>query len=261
MKPLDESIIESLDGSDIGLKDYIPYILQDLWEFGADPETMIALIKDHVDISNPKILDLGCGKGAVSIRIAQEIECYITGIDAVPEFIQEAKNYAKRYKVHHRCNFEVGDIRVKIKELTGFDIVILGAIGPILGDLKTTLRLLKGSLIAQGFVLLDDGYIEDSSVVDYNKCLRKTEFHKQIKDAGFRIIHEEIFPKERIEESDDIIFNLIKKRVNELSKRHPDKSEMFNKYVENQDYENKMLETSIITGTWLLKNYGTQHGR
>ena len=85
MKPLDESIIESLDGSDIGLKDYIPYILQDLWEFGADPETMIALIKDHVDISNPKILDLGCDKGAVSIRIAQEMNCYVTGIDAVPE--------------------------------------------------------------------------------------------------------------------------------------------------------------------------------
>jgi SAM-dependent methyltransferase len=261
MKSLDESIIESLDGSDIGIKDFIPYILQDLWEFGSDPETMVELIRDHVDIPIPNIMDLGCGKGAVSIRIAQEINCAITGIDAVPEFIQEAKEYAMRYKVNHRCNFEVGDIRDKIKELTGFDIVILGAIGPILGDLKTTLRILKGSLIAQGFVLLDDGYIEDSSAVDYNKCLRKNEFYKQIKDAGFRIIHEEIFSKEMIEESDDKIFNSIKKRVNELSKKHPDKSEMFNKYLENQDYENKMLETSIITGTWLLKNYDTQHGR
>lgn len=259
MKPLDESIIESLDGSDTGLKDYIPYILQDLWEFGADPDTMISVIKDHVDISNPKILDLGCGKGSVSIRIAQEIECSVTGIDAVPEFIQEAKDFARRYKVHHRCNFEVGDIRIKIKELTGFDIVILGAIGPILGDLKTTLGTLKGSLNARGFVLLDDGYIEDSSEAGYNKCLRKTEFHKQIKDAGFRIIQEEIFPKDRIGESDEIIFNSIKKRVNELSKKHPDKSEMFNKYLENQDYENKMLETTIIAGTWLLRYYGTQH--
>lgn len=260
VKPLDESIIESLDGDDVRLKEYIPYILQDLWEIGADAETMITLIKDHIDIQNPKILDLGCGKGSVAIRIAREIDCDITGIDAFPDFIKEAKGYAQRYKVDYKCKFEVGDIRGKIKGLTGFDILILGAIGPVLGDLETTLRRIKGSLIAQGFVLLDDGYIEDSSVVDYNKCLRKSEFYKQVKSAGFRIIHEEIFPKELIVQSDELIFNSIKKRVGELIEKHPDKSEMFNKYVGLQDYENKMLETEIITGTWLLKKCGTQQG-
>jgi SAM-dependent methyltransferase len=101
MKPIDESIIESLDGTDIRLREYIPYLLQDIWEIGADPETMTSLIKEHVDISNPRILDLGCGKGAVSIRMAQEVECTVFGIDAVPEFIKEANEYARKFNVYN----------------------------------------------------------------------------------------------------------------------------------------------------------------
>jgi len=255
MKPIDESIIESLDGSDIRLREYIPYLLQDIWEIGADPETMTSLIKEHVDISNPRILDLGCGKGAVSIRMAQEVECTVFGIDAVPEFIKEANEYARKFNVYEKCSFEVGDIRVRIKELSNFDIVILGAIGPVLGNLETSLKTLNQSLNTPGYVLLDDGYIEDEAAIDYNRCLRKSEFYKQIKDSGFRIIHEEIFTRDGITESDTIIFNAINNRADELITKHPDKSGIFRRYIDNQDFENKMLETTIITGTWLLKNY------
>lgn len=220
MKPIDESIIESLDGSDIRLREYIPYLLQDIWEIGADPETMISLIKEHVNISNPRILDLGCGKGAVSIRMAQEVECTVLGIDAVPEFIKEAIEYARKFNVFEKCSFEVGDIRIRIKEMSNFDIVILGAIGPILGNLETSLKIINQSLNTPGYVLLDDGYIEDEADVDYNRCLRKSEFYQQIKDSGFSIIHEDIFNRDGITESDTVIFNAINNRADELITKH-----------------------------------------
>jgi len=259
MKPLDESITESLDGSDIRLREHIPWLLQDIWEIGADPETMVSLVKDYLHIPNPRILDAGCGKGAVSIRMAQEIECTISGIDAVPEFINEANEYAHRFKVNNKCTFEVGDIRLKVKDLSGFDIVILGAIGPVLGNLETSLRTINHSLKTPGYVILDDGYIEDQNDTDYQKCLRKTSFYRQIRDSGFSIIREEIFKREGITDSDALIFNAIKRRADELIAKYPEKSEVFRKYVENQDYENKMLETSIISGTWLLKNTIVSH--
>ncbi|MHC1732261.1 MAG: class I SAM-dependent methyltransferase [Bacteroidales bacterium] len=255
MKPIDESIIESLDGSDIRLREYIPYLLQDIWEIGADPETMISMVKKHVDVSNPRILDLGCGKGAVSIRIAREVECNVLGIDAVPEFIIEAIEYARKFNVLEKCSFQVGDIRVRIKELSNFDIVIMGAIGLVLGNLEASLKAINQSLNTPGYVLLDDGYIKDEADVDYTRCLRKSEFYRQIKDSGFSIIHEEIFTRDGITESDTVIFNAINKRADELINKHPDKSGILKKYIDNQDFENKMLETTIITGTWLLRNY------
>jgi SAM-dependent methyltransferase len=255
MKDLNESVVESLDGFQTELLPYLPYLLQDLWEIGADPNTMLSLIKQYIRLDKLNILDLGCGKGAVSIKIAQEINCTILGIDALLEFIESARDYAKKYNVGNICKFEVGDIRVRIKELSNFDIIILGAIGPVLGDLETTLTTLAKSLISEGYVLLDDGYIDDNSKTKYDRCLRRTEFYKQIKEAGFEIIHEEIFAKDMLEDSDIYIFDSIKRRANELIDKLPDKKEVLEGYLKSQEFENRMLENEIITGTWLLKKY------
>lgn len=253
MKDLNDSIAESLDANDKALTEYLPYILQDLLEFGADPETMINIVKEHIENKNINILDLGCGKGAVSIKMAKEFNCKVMGIDAVPEFIEEANKYAKKYNVENLCQFLTGDIRTQINELKEFDLVILGAIGPVLGNIFETLNKLSSVLKKNGYVLMDDGYIEDDSPVEYSRCLRKTEFYNQIKNADFEIIYEDIFNKNVIEESDDFIFDSIKKRIDELIEKYPEKKELFLGYLRKQEYENDMIENELITGNWLLR--------
>ncbi|MDP2423229.1 MAG: hypothetical protein U1C46_02215 [Bacteroidales bacterium] len=52
IEDLKKSIVESLDGYDIELIPYLPYILQDLWEIGADPLTMLTLIKNNINIES-----------------------------------------------------------------------------------------------------------------------------------------------------------------------------------------------------------------
>jgi hypothetical protein len=45
MKTIEESIVIAMDGSDKELFPFLPIILQDLWEIGADPEAIIKLIR------------------------------------------------------------------------------------------------------------------------------------------------------------------------------------------------------------------------
>ncbi len=253
MEEIKKSIVDSLDGIELELLPYFPYILQDLWEFGADPATMLELVKKNLGGKKLKILDLGCGKGAVSIKLAVELNCLVKGIDAMPAFIEAAKNYALKFGVNDKCDFEVGDIRIKINDLKGFDIIILGAIGPVLGDLQTTLSRVSHSLTRPGYVLLDDGYIADDSKTGYSRALRKTEFYQQLDRAGYEIVQEDISNKEFIDENDDYIYNAIKRRIDELIAKHPDKKELFEGYLKIQQYENEMLSNEITTGTWLLK--------
>jgi len=253
MNALEKSVVESLDGSDPDLFPFLPYILQDLWELGADPSVMLSLIKNNIKKDGLRVLDLGCGKGAVSINIAREIGCTVKGIDAMPDFIESAKSYAKQYKVQDKCDFETGDIRLKIKELKGFNVIILGAIGPVLGDLYTTLKTLSPSLNPSGYVLLDDGYIPDVSQTDYNRCLHEKEFYDQIARAGFVIVREIIFEREAIDESDKIIYEAIKKRIDELKSEFPGESGLFDEYIKSQEYENYILANELVTGTWLLQ--------
>ena len=107
MKDLEKSIVASLDGRDKKLLPYFPYLMQDLWEIGASPEVIAELIKKHGLDKKKKILDLGCGKGAVSVKLAREFDFSIHGVDAMPEFIVEAYQYAQKYKVEKLCKFEV----------------------------------------------------------------------------------------------------------------------------------------------------------
>lgn len=138
---LEESVAQAMDGEGPEIVPYLPYILQDAWELGTLPGTVIDLVRRHLtDWVRLRVLDLGCGKGAVSVRLARELGCRCLGIDALEEFISVAREKAAAFGVRRRCRFEVGDIRDRIHDLGRFDVIVLGAIGPVFGGHRATLR-------------------------------------------------------------------------------------------------------------------------
>lgn len=254
MKTLEESVVTAMDGSESELFPFLPYILQDLWEIGASPKVIIELIRKHMNnYSNLKILDLGCGKGTVSIKLAKEFNCTCSGIDAIKEFISDANKKAKEFGVDHLCRFEVDDIRERIKVLTQFDIIILGAIGPVFGDYYSTLTILSKCLNQNGIIIIDDGYIENDSDYAHPLMQKKKIILQQIKDSGMQLIDEVIIKKDEIKDSDDYIFKNLKKRCNELIKKYPDRGKLFENYIKKQEEENNILETKVVCLTMLIR--------
>lgn len=254
MTTIEEIVVKALDGTDKELYPFLPYILQNLWEIGADPEIIINLIGKHfINYSKLKVLDLGCGKGVVSIKIAKKLNCMCHGIDAMPEFIVEAKDKATEYQVDHLCKFEVGDIRERVKILPKFDIIILGAIGPIFGDYFSTLTTLSMCLDKDGAFIIDDGYIDNNSDYAHPLILKQETIHQQIKAAGMQLVDEEIITKESIRNSDDYIFNNIEKRCLELINKYPDKQHLFQNYIQRQEEENDILANKVVCSTMVIR--------
>lgn len=254
MKSLAESVVTAMDGTDSKLFPYLAYILQDLWEIGASSKVIIELVQKHVNnYSNISVLDLGCGKGAVSIKLAKEFNCRCFGIDAIKEFINEANNKAKEFEVDHLCQFEVDDIRKRIKKLSKYDIIILGSIGPVFGDYYSTLTTLSKCLKQNGIIIIDDSYIENDSDYTHPLIQKKEIILQQIKNSGMQLFDEIIIKKDEIKDSDDYIFNKLKKRCNELIEKHPDKSKLFKNYIKNQKIENDVLETKVVCSTMLIR--------
>ena len=250
---VEKSVVVALDGTDSNLFPYLPYILQDLWELGTSPEVVLNLVKKHTtNQSNLKVLDLGCGKGAVSIKLAKELNCQCHGIDAVKAFIDEAKNKAKEFNVEEYCSFERNDIRVRIRDLKGYDIIVLGAIGPVFGDYYSTLTKLSKCIEAAGLIIIDDGYIDDESEYSHPSMEKRSVILKQMSDAGMKLVDEIIINKDELKESDAHMYRNLKKRCQELIEIHPDKRNFFVDYVKNQEEENEVLETKLICSTMLI---------
>jgi hypothetical protein len=92
-KSLEESIIAAMDGQNIDLIKYLPYILQDFLEIVTSPEEIIKIIRKYkTNYSSLNVFDLGSGKGTAFIKIASELGRKCFGIDAIDDFVVFSNN-------------------------------------------------------------------------------------------------------------------------------------------------------------------------
>ena len=256
-KTLEESIISAMDleGTDAGIIKYLPYILSDFWEIGTPSEEIIKIIKKHKsDYTNLSILDLGSGKGAASIKVASELKCKCFGIDALEDFVNFSSNKAKEFSVDDMCTFEKNDIRTRIKTLEKYDVIILGAIGPVLGDYCSTLSQLKLHLNKDGLIIIGDAYAEDDCNMDYPNILKKNELIMQVKNAGMELIDTITkFDILDVNEGYDSEFENLKKRCMELVEKHPSDKNLFLELIERQKKEYDVLKNEVIPAIFIIK--------
>lgn len=256
MKTVEESIIAAMDreGNDIDLIKYLPYILQDFWEMGTSSEEIIEIIKKHKNYySNLTVLDLGSGKGTVSIKLASELKCNCFGIDAIDEFIAFSNNKAKELYVDNICKFEVNDIRERIKTLGKYDIIILGAIGSVLGDYYSTLLQLAPHLNNDGLIIVNDEYVEEDNK-DYPNLIQKNDILIQINKARMEVIDSITNDDSRkINEGHETQYKNLQKRCMELIEKYPEKRNIFLEYIEKQKMEYEILANEIISVILVIK--------
>ncbi len=256
MLDLKDSAVQARDGADIELYPYLPYLLQDLWEIGSSARNTIdILVKNNVpeQVKQLHILDLGCGKGAISIPIAKELNATGFGIDAFPEFIEEARLKSKIWRVKNQCKFVAGDIRLDVKKQAGFNLILLASIGPIFGNVEQTLEIVQNCLVPHGFVSLDEAFTPENSEADLQMYLREGEFYRQIMKSHFRIIDQKIASHEEMEESDTNIFAQIKMRAYELMTYYPSQKHLLDAYLDAQLKENDVLENVVKNVSLLLQ--------
>lgn len=231
---------------------FLPYLLQDLWELGSNPRDIIELLSMHSAVSeNSKILDLACGKGAVGILLAEKFKCRVKGIDIFPEFIDYARTKAAEYNVSDLCEFAVDDINHAVSCEKDYDIVILGAVGDVLGKPDVTIERLKNTLKPSGFIIIDDGYVAEGSDSIYHS---RAEWMLFFVKAGVMLIDEIPSDIEEMAKINSCNQEHITRRANELKLMHPDKSDLFDKYIQSQQAECDQLEHDITGVTWLLQS-------
>ena len=254
----EQKLAGSLTAETTALIPYLPYLLQDIWELGSSPHDMTCLIKDNIAInSGTKIIDLGCGKGAVSISLCKELGVRVKGVDLLPAFIEEAGVKAKEQGVNHLCEFVVQDINETVKVEREYDIAILGAVGDVLGEPAKTLNKLKSVVRRKGYLLIDDAYLvgeQDDVRYQNYEYLTLPQWKMLFQEADLELIADITYENTIVDDDvNDYNNRMIRKRADELTEKYPDKKDIFEGYVKSQEMECDDLDDVIVGATWLLK--------
>ena len=253
-RELEEKLARSLAADTTEVLPFVPYMLQDVWELGGNSGDMIKLIRKYMPISEEaKILELGCGKGAVSINIAKSLNINVYGFDLIPDFIEYAKQKAEELNVSLLCHFMLCDINEVVDTEKNYDCVILGGAGDALGNPQESLNKLLKTIKPQGYILIDEAYLRDSSSIDeleyknYEYLTRK-QWLCLFKDSGLKLLEE----VPNIEEF-DYDLKAVAARADELTAKYPEKRAIFEGYVQSLLNDCIDLKNNTLAVTWMLQ--------
>jgi ubiquinone/menaquinone biosynthesis C-methylase UbiE len=236
---------------------FLSELLADIRILGSWPEEIIEMLRPlELPPQSTKVLDLGCGKGAVTIPIAKEMRFSVQGVDLFEPFIEEARERAKALGVENLCHYEVGEIQNVLKEGRSYDIVIFAAVGDVLGDFTQCVGQLRSACRRGGYMVIDDGFLARSHKLDrdgYHYYRSHEETIRQLLRHGDTLVREKIIPLSKLKAYNKNNTELIRRRAIELAKAHPHITASLEKYVQWEETECHVLETQTIQSIWLLQ--------
>jgi cyclopropane fatty-acyl-phospholipid synthase-like methyltransferase len=243
---LNQSIALAMDCKTTEIVPYLPYILQDFTEIGSSAQSIVLILQEYDVQSSQRVLDLGCGKGYASVAVAQAFGCQVLGVDGMKAFVDHGTQRAQELGLGN-LKFIEADIR-EPKNIPGaWDWIILGSIGPVIGNYCETLEYCKQLLAPNGKVLLDDGYLKDS----YGQITRDYVV-SQIELAEMRLDREYLGDQVYDPSETEQQMAWIRVRCQELKVQHPEKSQLFQDYIDTQVREYEFLESLYVSSSMVI---------
>jgi SAM-dependent methyltransferase len=147
-----------------------------------------------------RVLDIGCGHGAVAYDITEKAGAYVTGIDLSPENIQQAHSHHS----HPRVRYILGDV---LRDLPWeqFDVIIMSNVLEHLEDRVGFLRRVQAAIQPSRWLIRVPLFERHWSVplkeelgLDYRLDLThhveytQEGFADEMQQAGLEIVHQEV---------------------------------------------------------------------
>ncbi|WP_184043046.1 methyltransferase domain-containing protein [Roseospira visakhapatnamensis] len=233
---------------------HLPFLLQDLPSLSGDDQDVIDVLKEAGLPKGCAVLDLGCGRGDITIRLAKAFDAHVTGFEGHTGFVRQARQAAEAAGLSARCRFVAGDLRGAFSEEARYDAVLMVAVGPVLGDMATTVGALRTLTKPGGLIVIGDGYLEHGTpptdaYVDYAD--RATTEASLIRFGDTIVARRERSPT--LAAFNDLTLTAVPRRAEDLKAKHPEIAADLDAYVARQIEEVALMDGPVVPVTWALR--------
>ncbi len=231
---------------------YLPELLADLGELGSDAQAIAGILIDLNLPGSTSVVDLGCGKGAVAVAVAEDLNLKVLGIDLFEPFIESCNELAESRGVSERCRFIHGDILKLAGNIDPCDVAIFAALGDVLGPLDQTVSVIRQYAKSGGYMVISDGFIKDGGSSDFpgfEQYAKRDDMIARLTACGDTLVSEftEVAGFDRGEAE------MIAARAKAIAAQRPEIAADVLDFAEAQAAEYDFLDENFIAAIWILK--------
>ncbi len=254
MRSEDEMVAYALEAH-TALLPYLPELLADLAELGSDSEAITSVLDDLNLIKPTTVVDLGCGKGAVAVQVAEDLNLRVFGIDLFKPFIESCKELAESRGVSEMCYFIHGDILKLAGKIEPCDIAIFAALGDTLGPLDQTISVIRQYAKPGGYMVISDGFIKDggsSNFPGFEQYAEHADMIARLTACGDTLVNEiiEADDCDRGEHDED---KMIAARARAIAARRPEIAAEVLNFAKTQAAEYDFIDENFTGAIWVLR--------
>ena len=238
----------------------LPAIFTDFCALGGWPDKVATILRESAQLpQEAAVVDLGCGKGAVSLVLAAELGYRVTGFDLFEPFLEHAASSARAAGVDHLCSFAVADIRDRAEDVEAFDVAIFAAVGAgLYGDYSDCIAAIRRWTRPDGYMVISDGFLRQSippgaKFPGYGYYERHDEALRQLTAHGDVMVREILISSEEFAEQNLRDLESIRRRVQRLSQTHAQHRKQLKQFLASQETEYTFLNEHTTEAIWLLR--------
>ncbi len=233
----------------------IEFLTADLEDLGVTAAAAFAFLRPLRLAEGATALELGCGRGALAVKLAEELKLDVTGIDAHAPYVEAARTRAESHGVADRCRFRCEDPRETLARPATYDVALMIGRGDLLGDQAAVVGALRRAVREGGRIVVDDGYLATEGVTapgyeghaDRDGTARRLTLH------GDTVLMRWDWPPETTRRDNRQNAALIGGRVAEAKERWPDLAAAIDTFVQRQEAETAALGDVVRCALWVLR--------